>query len=274
MHLVERYSVVICIPLSYNIYIGTCTWLKRYSVVICIPLSYNIYIGTCTWLKRYSVVICIPLSYNIYIGTCTWLKRYSVVICIPLSCNIYISTCTWLKRYSVVICIPLSYNIYIGTCTWLKRYSVVICIPLSYNIYISTCTWLKRYSVVICIPLSYNNNISVRCVYERMTFAPTLMTWVVSALWHGLYPGYHMSFIVFALATVTARKVHLHFTSIYLCIISIYKVRQVFWKRCQYPRRVKICYDIVTTVTTCFGRDFVALAFILLTFEKTLLLWR
>ena len=33
------------------------------------------------------------------------------------------------------------------------------------------------------------------------------MTWVVSALWHGLYPGYHMSFIVFALATVTARKV-------------------------------------------------------------------
>ncbi len=40
-----------------------------------------------------------------------------------------------------------------------------------------------------------------------MPYSPTLVTWIISALWHGLYPGYHMSFLVFAYANITARKV-------------------------------------------------------------------
>ena len=68
-----------------------------------------------------------------------------------------------------------------------------------------------------------------------MTFAPTLMTWVVSALWHGLYPGYHMSFIVFALATVTARKV-----SSYHIYLS-YQERIIVWEgKCRKRGSVKL----------------------------------
>ena len=46
-----------------------------------------------------------------------------------------------------------------------------------------------------------------RCVYERTKVAPTLLTYTVSAVWHGFYPGYYFTFIFFGLETEAARKV-------------------------------------------------------------------
>ena len=46
-----------------------------------------------------------------------------------------------------------------------------------------------------------------RCVYERVTFAPTLVTFAVSAWWHGFYPGYYFGFLYLGFATLAARKV-------------------------------------------------------------------
>lgn len=70
---------------------------------------------------------------------------------------------------------------------------------------IQTATWLKRYTryiypLLIMCPFC-------RCVYERLHFAPTFMTFIISATWHGLYPGYHFSFAMFSMITISARKV-------------------------------------------------------------------
>ena len=46
-----------------------------------------------------------------------------------------------------------------------------------------------------------------RCVYERAPFAPTLMTFALSAWWHGFYPGYYMGFIYMAILIEASRKV-------------------------------------------------------------------
>ena len=46
-----------------------------------------------------------------------------------------------------------------------------------------------------------------RCVYERVSFMPTLATFTVSAWWHGFYPGYFFCFTYYAFAVQAARKV-------------------------------------------------------------------
>jgi lysophospholipid acyltransferase 1/2 len=46
-----------------------------------------------------------------------------------------------------------------------------------------------------------------RCAYDRVSFNPTLCTFILSAIWHGLYPGYYICFVMFSVGTVAARKV-------------------------------------------------------------------
>ena len=46
-----------------------------------------------------------------------------------------------------------------------------------------------------------------RVVYERVTIAPTLMTYLVSATWHGFYPAYYMCFVFLGFCTLAGRKV-------------------------------------------------------------------
>ena len=54
---------------------------------------------------------------------------------------------------------------------------------------IQTTAWLRRVS------------------YDRVPFQRTLMTYILSAIWHGFYPGYYFSFMGGALITITARQV-------------------------------------------------------------------
>lgn len=44
-------------------------------------------------------------------------------------------------------------------------------------------------------------------VYGRATFAPTLMTYLVSAIWHGFYPGYYVAFCSVGFALLVCRQV-------------------------------------------------------------------
>jgi len=51
------------------------------------------------------------------------------------------------------------------------------------------------------------------CVYERVH--PSIGTWVVflvSAFWHGFYPGYYIAFLTAALFTTAARLVRVVFS--------------------------------------------------------------
>jgi lysophospholipid acyltransferase 1/2 len=46
-----------------------------------------------------------------------------------------------------------------------------------------------------------------RVVYDRAPFQKTFAVFLVSAFWHGFYPGYYFMFLSAALFTVVARQV-------------------------------------------------------------------
>jgi len=43
--------------------------------------------------------------------------------------------------------------------------------------------------------------------YDRAPWYPTALTFVLSALWHGIYPGYYFTFLTGILITLAARAV-------------------------------------------------------------------
>lgn len=43
--------------------------------------------------------------------------------------------------------------------------------------------------------------------YERVPWYPTVLTFILSALWHGVYPGYYFTFLTGVLVTLAARAV-------------------------------------------------------------------
>ncbi|XP_069751472.1 lysophospholipid acyltransferase 2-like isoform X2 [Narcine bancroftii] len=80
---------------------------------------------------------------------------------------------------------------------------------------IQTAVWLKE----VC--------------YDRCPFNPTLMTFLLSAVWHGVYPGYYFTFMTGMFMTLAARAVRSNLRS-YFLVSSAWKV----------------FYDVVTWVTT------------------------
>lgn len=46
-----------------------------------------------------------------------------------------------------------------------------------------------------------------RVCYERCTVNPTAATFLLSALWHGVYPGYYLTFLTGIAVTMAARSV-------------------------------------------------------------------
>ncbi|XP_078423296.1 membrane-bound glycerophospholipid O-acyltransferase 2-like isoform X1 [Cetorhinus maximus] len=69
--------------------------------------------------------------------------------------------------------------------------------------------------------------------YDRCPFNPTLVTFLLSALWHGVYPGYYFTFITGMFMTLAARTVRNN-------------LRPCFLKS---PTR-KAFYDVMTWATT------------------------
>lgn len=52
-----------------------------------------------------------------------------------------------------------------------------------------------------------------RVCYERCPVNPTATTFLLSAMWHGVYPGYYMTFVTGICMTMTARAVSTLFLS-------------------------------------------------------------
>ncbi|XP_019855423.1 PREDICTED: lysophospholipid acyltransferase 2-like [Amphimedon queenslandica] len=88
-----------------------------------------------------------------------------------------------------------------------------------------------------------------RVCYDRSH--SVLLTNMLSALWHGFYPGYYLAFIMVALGSIIGRK-----------------LRYLLWHRFQSPRYVKILYDISSTASTSLFRDFIQCFFWLLTIDN------
>uniref|UniRef100_A0A8D2KUU9 Membrane bound O-acyltransferase domain containing 1 n=1 Tax=Varanus komodoensis TaxID=61221 RepID=A0A8D2KUU9_VARKO len=104
---------------------------------------------------------------------------------------------------------------------------------------IQTTAWLKR----VC--------------YDRAAQYPTALTFLLSALWHGVYPGYYFTFITGIFMTLAARAVR---------------------KNCRHffisPKPLKICYDVATWLVTQLSVCYTVAPFVLLAVEPTIILYK
>ncbi|KAH0617892.1 hypothetical protein JD844_016603 [Phrynosoma platyrhinos] len=99
---------------------------------------------------------------------------------------------------------------------------------------IHTIAWLKR----VC--------------YNRVPQYRTALTFLLSAFWHGVYPGYYFTFITGIFMTLAGRIIRKNFRH---CFIS--------------PKPLKISYDIATWLVTQLSVCYTVAPFVLLTVEST-----
>ncbi|KAJ8394624.1 hypothetical protein AAFF_G00044270 [Aldrovandia affinis] len=104
---------------------------------------------------------------------------------------------------------------------------------------IQTGVWLKR----VC--------------YDRATHHRTALTFVLSALWHGVYPGYYFTFLTAIPITIAARAVRKNFRQHFLSSA----VR-------------KFVYDVLTWLATQLAICYTVMPFLLLAVEPTLRYYR
>ncbi|XP_045862629.1 lysophospholipid acyltransferase 1 isoform X1 [Meles meles] len=104
---------------------------------------------------------------------------------------------------------------------------------------IQTATWLKR----VC--------------YERVPWYPTVLTFILSALWHGVYPGYYFTFLTGILVTVAARTVRNNF-------------RHYF----RSSKTLQVAYDVVTWAVTQLAVSYTVAPFVMLAVEPTISLYK
>ncbi|XP_045568934.1 lysophospholipid acyltransferase 1-like isoform X4 [Salmo salar] len=93
--------------------------------------------------------------------------------------------------------------------------------------------------------------------YDRAPRYPTALTFILSALWHGVYPGYYFTFITAIPITLAARAVRKN-------------VRQYFLS--SYP--LKLVYDVVTWAATQLCICYTVMPFLLLAVGPTMQYYR
>uniref|UniRef100_A0A0K8TMH1 Putative conserved plasma membrane protein n=1 Tax=Tabanus bromius TaxID=304241 RepID=A0A0K8TMH1_TABBR len=94
-------------------------------------------------------------------------------------------------------------------------------------------------------------------VYERVPKKyGTILTFGLSALWHGFYPGYYVTFATGALIVMAARS-----------------ARRMFRHRFQQTQFTRVLYDILTCLTTRFFMGYATFPFVLLEFKASLRLY-
>eukprot|EP00033_Pygsuia_biforma_P004358 GCRY01004777.1.p1 GENE.GCRY01004777.1~~GCRY01004777.1.p1 ORF type:complete len:470 (-),score=91.83 GCRY01004777.1:128-1537(-) len=110
---------------------------------------------------------------------------------------------------------------------------------------IGTAKWLRRYVYVRAGPLVGNS------------LATHLVT-LVSAAWHGFYPGYYFSFICLGMVTVQARHVRRNIRPLVLSLAH------------KYGPVVLPAYDTLTTTVTWIMVNTIAVPFCVLSFEDSM----
>eukprot|EP01063_Lacrimia_lanifica_P033539 TRINITY_DN5988_c0_g1_i1.p1 TRINITY_DN5988_c0_g1~~TRINITY_DN5988_c0_g1_i1.p1 ORF type:complete len:493 (+),score=222.19 TRINITY_DN5988_c0_g1_i1:51-1529(+) len=107
------------------------------------------------------------------------------------------------------------------------------------------------------------NNWLKNCIYFRLaevfgerSQVPVLLTQVMSAFWHGLYPGYYLFFVTGTLLTIVARNARA-------------KLRPYF----QGSAGARAFYDVVTTACTGCSINNAGVPFVFLDWKITLAVW-
>ncbi|CAL1530166.1 unnamed protein product [Lymnaea stagnalis] len=89
--------------------------------------------------------------------------------------------------------------------------------------------------------------------YMRAPFLNTLLTFILSALWHGLFIGYYVTFVSAAFFVEAGRKIRQN-------------IRPLF----QSSRTLKIVYEVISFLGTQIGLAFLVLSFVILHWEPTI----
>ncbi|XP_042534457.1 lysophospholipid acyltransferase 1 [Dipodomys spectabilis] len=98
----------------------------------------------------------------------------------------------------------------------------------------------------------------LKCVcYERVPWYPTVLTFVLSALWHGVYPGYYFTFLTGVPVTLAARVIRTNYRHYFLS-----------------SKPLKIIYDVVTWAVTQLAVSYTAAPFVMLAVEPTISLYK
>ncbi|XP_021080693.1 lysophospholipid acyltransferase 1 isoform X1 [Mesocricetus auratus] len=98
----------------------------------------------------------------------------------------------------------------------------------------------------------------LKCVcYERVPWYPTVLTFLLSALWHGIYPGYYFTFLTGVPVTLAARAVRNNYRHHFLS-----------------SKARKVAYDVVTWAATQLAVSYAAAPFVLLAVEPTISLYK
>ncbi|XP_069028615.1 lysophospholipid acyltransferase 2b isoform X2 [Embiotoca jacksoni] len=104
---------------------------------------------------------------------------------------------------------------------------------------IQTAHWLKR----VC--------------YERCPYHPTAATFILSAMWHGAYPGYYLTFLTGIVITLAARAVR-------------HNVRPHFL----HSPTHKLVYDVITWAATQIAICYTVVPFVLLSVGPSIKFYR
>lgn len=93
-------------------------------------------------------------------------------------------------------------------------------------------------------------------VYDRVKKQKMIFTYALSALWHGFYPGYYLTFANGAFFTLAARSIRRH-------------VRPYFLR----SRNLMLFYDLLTFLTTRIVMAYITFSFVLLEFLPSIRLY-
>lgn len=106
------------------------------------------------------------------------------------------------------------------------------------------------------------------CIYKRVTpkgqkpgFLSTTLTFLTSALWHGIAGGYYLTFLLGGFITSAARLARANFRPLLLPAQG------------QYPSPAKRAYDLAGTILSVCILNYVACPFMVGTFEGSFIVW-
>ncbi|KAJ2781046.1 Lysophospholipid acyltransferase [Coemansia javaensis] len=132
---------------------------------------------------------------------------------------------------------------------------------------IGTNTWLRHHVYLRVIPQPVSG--------ARASSTPaTLLTFLVSAWWHGFYPGYYLTFVLGALAASAARVLRRNLRPL---VAPPPPPPPPDGQPATTPAptpAAKRVYDVAAWALAKYSLDFVAAPFMLLALQPSLLMWR
>jgi lysophospholipid acyltransferase len=115
---------------------------------------------------------------------------------------------------------------------------------------INTNNWLRNYVYLRVTPKG-----------KKPGFRATFTTFATSALWHGFYPGYYLTFILASLIQTAAKNFRRHLRPFFMDPVS------------GKPLPSKRYYDVLTYFVTQLSFSFATVPFLILSFSDSLWAW-